>query len=163
MITKNIIVGGGNVAYQALLALNDVPSKLIDIDQVPYVIICLEWGGIDYTTLDMEGWENFKLNLCMNSILWYPQSYNESYKGNYLGCYENGAITIIIRPEDSTEELTLRVWHELLHYYGQPADDMDDLIHNCISKWEWVFYPVLKYLRKNYYQRKFYEYLTELI
>ena len=32
--------------------------------------------------------------------------------------------SIRVRDEDTDEVITLRIWHELLHAVGQPADDM---------------------------------------
>ena len=157
MITKNIVVGGfGYAAYQAL---RGVPFKLIDLSRAPFELHS-GWSGVDIKFIDNSGWENFAINTRADSILWYPPSSNINYNGQYLGCYNNRAITIIVRPQDSIEDLTLRVWHELLHYHGQPADYMDDWIAVCVGEWDLFVYPIVKYFRKNYYERKFYEYLT---
>ena len=39
------------------------------------------------------------------------------------GAYHMRA-SIRVRDEDTDEVITLRIWHELLHAVGQPADDM---------------------------------------
>jgi hypothetical protein len=157
MITKNIVVGG--VGYEAYQALRGVPFKLIDLSQAPFVLKD-DFGGFEHDILYNYYWFGFVVNRCKDSILWYVIPSSIEYKGPYLGAYISNAITILVMPKDTREDLTLRVWHELLHYHGQPADDMDLLIQECVGAWDLFIYPIAKYFRKNYYERKFYEYLT---
>jgi hypothetical protein len=166
MITKNIVVGGGGynayrVGYEAYQALRGVPSKLIDLSQAPFVLKD-DLFDVSIGRIDTDDWRGFVINTEENTILWYPEE-AIIYNGPYLACCDyNNAITIIVRLQDTDtrEDLTLRVWHELLHYHGQPADDMDLLIQECVGAWDLFIYPIAKYFRKNYYERKFYEYLT---
>ena len=41
-----------------------------------------------------------------------------------LGGAYHMRVSIRVRDEDTDEVITLRIWHELLHAVGQPADDM---------------------------------------
>ncbi|MDD3071893.1 MAG: hypothetical protein PHX88_11940, partial [Methanoculleus horonobensis] len=65
---------------------------------------------------------------------------------------------------DSDEVLILRLWHELLHAVGQPADDMTSLA----SEWQAPIERILWWLWPHfcgpvdvpYWHRKFYHFLT---
>jgi len=54
------------------------------------------------------------------------------------GAYHMRA-SIKVRDEDTDEVITLRIWHELLHAVGQPADDMVILA----SDWQTPFERIL--------------------
>ena len=79
------------------------------------------------------------------------------------GAYEMRC-SIRVREEDTDEVITLRIWHELLHAVGQPADDMVTLA----SEWQTAGESILWYLWKlfnqqvdiPFWQRKFYAWLT---
>jgi hypothetical protein len=80
------------------------------------------------------------------------------------GAYEMRA-SIRVREEDTDEVITLRIWHELLHAVGQPADDMIILA----SEWQTASEHILWYLYRlfgqpvdiPFWQRKFYAWLTK--
>ncbi len=80
------------------------------------------------------------------------------------GAYEMRA-SIRVRDEDTDEVITLRVWHELLHAVGQPADDMVILE----SEWQTAGERILWYLWKlfglpvdiPFWQRRYYAWLTK--
>jgi hypothetical protein len=65
---------------------------------------------------------------------------------------------------DSDEVLILRLWHELLHAVGQPADDMISMA----AEWQTPFERLLWWLWPHfcgpvdvpYWHRKFYHFLT---
>jgi hypothetical protein len=71
---------------------------------------------------------------------------------------------IRVRPEDDDETLVLRLWHELLHAVGQPADDM----HRLRGEWQTPIERLLWWLWPHfcgpvdvpYWHRKFYHFLT---
>ena len=72
--------------------------------------------------------------------------------------------SIRVRPEDRVDVLVLRLWHELLHAVGQPADDMIPLA----AEWQTPFERILWWLWPHfcgpvdvpYWHRKFYHFLT---
>ena len=57
------------------------------------------------------------------------------------GAYHMRA-SIRVRDEDTDEVITLRIWHELLHAVGQPADDMVILA----ADWQTPFERILWYI-----------------
>ncbi len=57
------------------------------------------------------------------------------------GAYHMRA-SIRVRDEDTDEVITLRIWHELLHAVGQPADDMVILA----SDWQTPVERILWYI-----------------
>ena len=79
------------------------------------------------------------------------------------GAYEMRA-SIRVRDEDTDEVITLRIWHELLHAVGQPADDM--VIR--ASEWQTAGESILWHIWRvfgmpvdiPYWQRKYYAWLT---
>jgi hypothetical protein len=73
--------------------------------------------------------------------------------------------SIRVRPEDRVDVLVLRLWHEILHAVGQPADDM----HQLRAEWQtpfdrlvWWLWPYLVGYNYDvpYWHRKFYHWLT---
>lgn len=80
------------------------------------------------------------------------------------GAYEMRC-SIRVRDVDSDEVITLRIWHELLHTVGQPADDMVILA----SEWQTTGESILWYIWKlfgqpvdiPFWQRKYYAWLTK--
>ena len=79
------------------------------------------------------------------------------------GAYHMRA-SIRVRDDDTDEVITLRIWHELLHAVGQPADDM--VIR--ASEWHTAGESILWNLWKlfglpvdiPFWQRKYYAWLT---
>ena len=79
------------------------------------------------------------------------------------GAYHMRA-SIRVRDEDTDEVITLRIWHELLHAVGQPADDMIILA----TDWQTTSERVLWYLYSlfglpvdiPFWQWKYYAWLT---
>ena len=78
-------------------------------------------------------------------------------------CTMRAAIRVC--PGDDIETLVLRLWHELLHAVGQPADDM----HQLRDEWQtpfdrlvWWLWPYLGWRNYDipYWHRKFYHWLT---
>ena len=77
-------------------------------------------------------------------------------------CTMRAAIRVC--PGDDDETLVLRLWHELLHAVGQPADDMIPLA----AEWQTPFERILWWLWPHfcgpvdvpYWHRKFYHFLT---
>ena len=75
--------------------------------------------------------------------------------------------SIRVREEDTDEVIFLRIWHELLHAVGQPADDMSVRA----AEWQTPTERILWYLFKlfnmpvdiPYWQRKYYTWLTNLL
>ncbi len=73
--------------------------------------------------------------------------------------------SIRVRDEDTDEAITLRIWHELLHAVGQPADDMVILA----DEWQTPFERILWYIWRvfgapvdiPFWQRKYYVWLTK--
>jgi hypothetical protein len=71
---------------------------------------------------------------------------------------------IRVRPEDDDEVLLLRLWHELLHAVGQPADDMIPMAatwQTPLDRLIWWLWPHFCGSRDvPYWHRRFYHYLT---
>ena len=80
------------------------------------------------------------------------------------GAYHMRA-SIRVRDEDTDEVITLRIWHELLHAVGQPADDMVILA----DEWQTPFERILWYIWRvfgapvdiPFWQTKYYVWLTK--
>ncbi len=80
------------------------------------------------------------------------------------GAYHMRA-SIRVRDEDTDEVITLRIWHELLHTVGRPADEMSILA----PEWQTPSERILWYLYRlfnmpvdvPYWQRKYYTWLTK--
>ena len=72
--------------------------------------------------------------------------------------------SIRVCKEDRDEVLIMRLWHELLHAVGQPADDMIPMA----AEWQTPFERLLWWLWPHfcgpvdvpYWHRKFYHFLT---
>ena len=79
------------------------------------------------------------------------------------GAYHMRA-SVRVREEDTDEVITLRIWHELLHAVGQPADDM--VIH--ASEWQTISERILWHIWRifgepvdiPFWQTKYYMWLT---
>ncbi len=73
--------------------------------------------------------------------------------------------SVRVRDEDPDEVLILRLWHELLHAVGQPADDMTLLASGWQTPIERVLWTVWPYLRGSrdvpFWHRRYYAWLTE--
>ena len=68
------------------------------------------------------------------------------------------------RPEDPDDVVILRLWHELLHAVGQPADDMIPLAAEWQTPWERLLWAVWRWLQVPvdvpFWHRRFYRWLT---
>jgi hypothetical protein len=64
----------------------------------------------------------------------------------------------LLSPYDR-EKVALRIWHELLHAIGQPADDMSKVMWLDGSKQCWALDAIMKRVDRNYWQRQYYMYL----
>lgn len=74
--------------------------------------------------------------------------------------------SIRVREEDTDEVIFLRIWHELLHAVGQPADDMSILAAEWQTPTERILWWYLCKLFSMpvdipYWQRKYYTWLTK--
>ena len=74
--------------------------------------------------------------------------------------------SIRVTPEDKDDEaIVLRIWHELLHAIGQPADDMvrrADEWQSISDRLIWAAWQSLsRPLDVPYWHRKFYSWLTD--
>ena len=102
----------------------------------------------------------------------YPVNAGEAYvfddiiPARALGGGGDMRAAIRVREEDSDEVLILRLWHELLHAVGQPADDMTSLA----SEWQtpierllWAIWPYLVGSSRDvpFWHRRYYTWLTE--
>lgn len=80
-----------------------------------------------------------------------------------LGSYLRASIRV--RPEDSIDVVIARIWHELLHAVGQPADDMAMLLKDWASPLEqilWVLWDVFNLPHDvPFWQNRFYKWLTQ--
>ena len=90
--------------------------------------------------------------------------FDHNIAGYALGGGGDMRASIRVRDEDTDEVIFLRIWHELLHAVGQPADDMSILA----SEWQTPTERIIWYLCKlfnmpvdiPYWQRKYYTWLT---
>ena len=66
---------------------------------------------------------------------------------------------------DSDTVLVLRIWHELLHAVGQPADDMISLADTWLTPWQRILWTVWRWcgdpVDVPYWHRRYYAWLTE--
>ena len=71
---------------------------------------------------------------------------------------------IRVRPGDPDDVVILRLWHELLHAVGQPADDMIPLAAEWQTPWERLLWAVWRWLQVPvdvpFWHRRFYRWLT---
>jgi len=88
---------------------------------------------------------------------------NWEYDGYSFGD-EEGRAAIQVERDDPIDVVILRIWHELLHAVGQPADDMTkmrDEWQTWVDRVIWCIWTRLGYsVDVPYWQRKFYRYLT---
>lgn len=72
---------------------------------------------------------------------------------------------IRVRPEDSDAVVILRLWHELLHAVGQPADDMYKTPCRWQTPLERILWRVWEFLLLPrdvpFWHRRFYRWLTK--
>lgn len=72
--------------------------------------------------------------------------------------------SVRVRDEDSDNVLVLRLWHELLHAVGQPADDMIPLAAEWQTPWERLLWAVWRWCGDSvdvpFWHRRFYRWLT---
>ena len=102
----------------------------------------------------------------------YPVNAGEAYvfddiiPARALGGGGDMRAAIRVCEGDSDEVLILRLWHELLHAVGQPADDMTSLA----SEWQtpierllWAIWPYLVGSSRDvpFWHRRYYPWLTE--
>ena len=91
--------------------------------------------------------------------------FDDDIKAHALGGGGDMRASIHATPYDPVDVLGLRLWHELLHAVGQPADDMVILA----SEWQTTSERIVWYLWKlfnlpvdiPFWQRRFYAWLTE--
>ena len=81
-----------------------------------------------------------------------------------LGGAYTGRASIRVRKEDSDEVIYLRVWHELLHAVGKPADDMIRLSSEWLTGTDRVVWYLCRLFGVSvdvpYWQTKFYRWLS---
>ena len=79
------------------------------------------------------------------------------------GAYHMRA-SIRVRDEDTDEVITLRIWHELLHAVGQPADDMVILATDWQTPLEHILWHIWRICGEPvdipFWQTKYYVWLT---
>ncbi len=79
------------------------------------------------------------------------------------GAYEMRA-SIRVREEDTDEVITLRIWHELLHAVGKPADDMIRLSSEWLTGTDRIVWYLCRLFGVSvdipYWQTKFYRWLS---
>jgi len=79
-----------------------------------------------------------------------------------LGSYLR--VSVRVRPGDNVDVVVMRIWHELLHAVGQPADDMAGLLPKWVTPLErvvWVLWPWFFGSRDvPFWHRRFYRWLT---
>lgn len=72
--------------------------------------------------------------------------------------------SVRVRPEDTLDVVLMRLWHELLHAVGQPADDMASFLDDWATPFEhvlWVIWPWFMGSRDvPFWHRRFYRWLT---
>ena len=72
--------------------------------------------------------------------------------------------SIRVRDEDTDEVITLRIWHELLHAVGQPADDMVILADEWQTPLERILWHIWRVLGAQvdipFWQSRYYAWLT---
>jgi len=72
--------------------------------------------------------------------------------------------SIRVRAIDSDNVLVMRVWHELLHAVGQPADDMIPLAPEWQTSWERLLWIVWRWFGDPvdvpFWHERFYAWLT---
>ena len=81
------------------------------------------------------------------------------------GAMQNRA-SVRVRPQDTDDEVViLRIWHEILHAVGQPADDMVKRANEWQSASERLVWAAWQSLSRPidvpFWHRKFYAWLTE--
>ena len=80
------------------------------------------------------------------------------------GAYHMRA-SIRVRDEDTDEVITLRIWHELLHAVGQPADNMVILANEWQTPLERILWHVWRIFGEPvdipFWQSRYYAWLTK--
>lgn len=91
--------------------------------------------------------------------------FDDTIAARALGGGGDMRAAIRVREGDSDEVLILRLWHELLHAVGQPADDMASLAaewQTPIEQLLWAIWPYLcGSLDVPFWHWRYYTWLTE--
>jgi len=82
--------------------------------------------------------------------------------GNYGGCV---SVKILNQEIASPEKIALRVWHEMLHAVGQPADDMKEYAPKWTTSALMLFFfqfcAIFGLENTAYFHKQFYLWLTD--
>lgn len=127
-------------------SLATVESLGLDIREAPE-----EWG---------DDWKGFLLNYTSDTLfIW--RGYADL--GSVRGAVTGHGISVVALPGECSDEIRLRVWHELLHYYDKPADGLEYHLSSIMGPLEERYiYPRLSRFPfgRRWYERRYYEYLT---
>ena len=90
--------------------------------------------------------------------------FDDDIPATALGGAYSGRASIRVRDEDSDEVIYLRVWHELLHAVGKPADDMIRLSSEWLTGTDRIVWYLCRLFGVSvdvpYWQTKFYRWLS---
>ena len=135
--------------------LPDIPS---------YFDIPFSFTGTPYITIgDVTdpNWNGFPMPVNKGDVYIFDDDIPALALG---GAYEMRA-SIRVREEDTDEVITLRIWHELLHAVGQPADDMVIRASEWQTTSERILWHIWKLFNQPvdipFWQRKYYAWLTK--
>ena len=135
--------------------LPDIPS---------YFDIPFSFTGTPYITIGDAtdpNWNGFPMPVNKGDVYIFDDDIPALALG---GAYEMRA-SIRVREEDTDEVITLRIWHELLHAVGQPADDMVIRASEWQTTSERILWHIWKLFNQPvdipFWQRKYYAWLTK--
>jgi hypothetical protein len=155
MPTFELYCNNENTYWRIYKLIERLPSFFY----IPYV--CIDTPDVSIGDISDPNWAGFPMPIHEGDVYIFDDVIPALALG---GAYHMRA-SIRVRDEDTDEVITLRIWHELLHAVGQPADDMVILA----TDWQTPAERILWYLFKlfnipvdiPYWQRKYYTWLTK--
>jgi len=133
------------------------------LDQIPTVFAFAQETGTPPIRIISETdpiWIGFPFPILNGHVYLF----DDEIPARAVGGAVQGRAAVRVRDEDPDDVVILRLWHEILHAVGQPADDM----HQLRDEWQTPFDRLVWWLWPHfcgsrdvpYWHRRFYHYLT---
>jgi len=109
-------------------------------------------------------WQDFPFPVEKNTVYIF---WGDGKNRKYAGGNSDGCVSVMVQKQEisSPKKISLRIWHELLHAVGQPADGMKKNAAQWItSPWMlWIFngLAVVGLENRSFFHEPYYQWLTE--
>ena len=130
--------------------------------QIPFFTFTVRTGTPEVRYFDQKDpvWKGFPFPVPQRAAY----VFDDDIPARALGGGMDLRAAIRVRPEDSDAVVILRLWHELLHAIGQPADDMAKRAEEWQTSGERLLWAVWRWLQVPvdvpFWHRRFYRWLT---